>query len=264
MTVSRQCTETTTTGTTTTTCTTNIQNSQISIINLILSDINAVLPNFNTLVSSYRLLVGSAEEISRTPDVCRDVYIRSVKRFDDCGTLIDILLELLCCKIAFSAQFLQLTAGPVDLFRLLGNCNNECKDTGFTTAEDVLKLEVLRQALCKAGFISDCLPKDREVCNEPAPNVGPPPLQSDIADLLQVDVANNILNPTHPAPAPVTSSLSTRDNDATNNSTLCFEPNHTNLIHKPTVSSSPGDVYTEPFDSKVRRKHRKYARPNNK
>ncbi|SDE91679.1 hypothetical protein [Sporomusa acidovorans] len=117
-----------------------------SIINTILSDITAVIPSFTSLVSSYRLLVGAAEEIQRTPDVPFEIFERAVIRYDRAGTLIDILLELLCCKIAFSSQFLAVTCAPVDIIRLLTSCT-ELGDDPCLTAEQILILEIIRQAL---------------------------------------------------------------------------------------------------------------------
>lgn len=143
------------------------------IIDLILADVNAVIPNFSSLVSSYRLLVGSAEEIHRIPGVCPDVFERAVRRFDNAGTLIDILLELLCCKIGYSSLFLSLSCAPVDLFRLLVNCTDE-PDTPCRTAESVVLLEALRRVLC--GCNQTCLPQEPVVCptaQQPQPT--PPP-----------------------------------------------------------------------------------------
>ncbi|WP_425059511.1 hypothetical protein SCACP_01030 [Sporomusa carbonis] len=118
----------------------------ITIINTLLADVNAVIPNFTSLVSSYRLLVGSAEEIQRTPGVPFEIFERAVIRFDRAGTLIDILLELLCCKIAFSSELLSITCAPVDLLRLLSNCCS-AEDNPFHTAEQIVLLEALRQTL---------------------------------------------------------------------------------------------------------------------
>ncbi len=117
-----------------------------SIINTILGDINGVIPNFTSLVSSYRLLVGSAEEIQRTPGVPFEIFERAVIRYDRAGTLIDILLELLCCKIAFTSQFLAVTCAPVDVFRLLADCG-PCENDPCSTAEQIIILEALRQLL---------------------------------------------------------------------------------------------------------------------
>jgi hypothetical protein len=142
------------------------QNPQ-PIIDLILADINAVIPNFSSLVSSYRLLVGAAEEIHRTPNVCPDVFERAVRRYDNTGTLIDILLELLCCKIVFSSEFLSVSCAPVDLFRLLANPTTGT-DTPHNTAEQVVGLEVLRRVLdrCESGA-GPCLPYQQVVCPSP-------------------------------------------------------------------------------------------------
>lgn len=118
------------------------------IIDTILADINAVMPNYQILVSSYRLLVGSAEEIQRTPAIPREIFERAVLRMDNAGTLIDIFLDLLLCKISFSSDFLSVTCAPVDLFRLLATCNPVC-DTPHRTSEQILQLEVLRRALDK-------------------------------------------------------------------------------------------------------------------
>ncbi len=118
------------------------------IIDTILADINAVMPNYQILVSSYRLLVGAAEEIQRTPGVPREFFERAVLRMDNAGTLIDIFLDLLLCKISFSSDFLSVTCAPVDLFRLLATCN-PASDTPHRTGEQILQLELLRRALDK-------------------------------------------------------------------------------------------------------------------
>jgi hypothetical protein len=120
--------------------------TQQTIINTILGDIIGVIPNFSSLVSSYRLLVGAAEEVRRTPGVPFEIFERAVIRSDRAGTLIDILLELLCCKITFSSQFLAVTCAPVDIFRLLANCRS-LNDNSFLTAEQIIILELLRQAM---------------------------------------------------------------------------------------------------------------------
>ncbi|MCE5285473.1 MAG: hypothetical protein LLG02_06470 [Pelosinus sp.] len=120
----------------------------LAIIDTIMADINAIMPNFSTLVSSYRLLVGATEEIQRQKVIPEDIYWRAVQRFDNAGTLIDIMLELLCCKISFSAEFLTVTCAPVDIFRLLVN-PEEATDTPFRTAEEILQLEALRRLVAK-------------------------------------------------------------------------------------------------------------------
>lgn len=132
-----------------------------SILNTILADVNALLPNFTSLVNSYRLLVGSAEEIHRMPGVTNDVYARSIERFDRCGLLIDIVIDLLCCKIGFSSDFLAITCGPVDIIRLLAN-RCDVADTPREVAEEILLLEVLRRA------------QERLRCGSGAPPCTPP------------------------------------------------------------------------------------------
>ncbi len=111
------------------------------ILSAIISDVNALVPNLASLSSSYRLLVGSAEEIGRTPGVPIEVYERAIIRFDRSGTLIDILLELLCCKIKFLAQFLSTTCAPIDFFSLAQNPIEE------HTIEEIIEIEVLRRIL---------------------------------------------------------------------------------------------------------------------
>lgn len=111
------------------------------ILDVIIADVNALVPNLASLASTFRLLVGSAEEIGRIPGVPLEVYERSIIRFDRCGTLIDILLELLCCKIKFIAEYLSTTCAPIDLFSL---AQNPVEDD---TVEEIIEIEVLRRIL---------------------------------------------------------------------------------------------------------------------
>lgn len=111
------------------------------ILDIIIADVNALVPNLASLASTYRLLVGSAEEIGRIPGVPMEMYERSIIRFDRCGTLIDILLELLCCKIKFLAEYLSTTCAPIDLFSLAQNPVEE------DTIEQIIEVEVLRRVL---------------------------------------------------------------------------------------------------------------------
>ena len=189
-----------TSSATTTTVTTPPQ--PVAVIDLILGDVNALLPNFNGLVSSYRLLVGAAEEILRTRDVCPDVFERAVRRFDNAGTLIDVLLELLCCKIVFSADLLKVTCGPVDLVRYLLTCLDG-QDTPCRSAETVVGLAALRRLQdCLCGS-PPCLPDSPVVCPAPPPvppPPSPPPLppiveDSDIADVVETAVITNLSKP---------------------------------------------------------------------
>lgn len=148
------------------------QNPQ-PIIDLILADINGIIPNLSSLVASYRLLVGASEEIHRTPEVCPEVFERAVRRADNAGTLIDVFLELLYCKIAFSSEFLKISCAPVDLFRLLAN-RTTATDIPFHTAEQVVEMEVLRRILEKCQNQNSCLP-EHPVVVCPAPPIPPIP-----------------------------------------------------------------------------------------
>lgn len=137
------------------------------ILDIIIADVNTLVPNLASLASTYRLLVGSAEEIGRIPGVPYEVYERSIIRFDRTGTLIDILLELLCCKIKFIAQFLSTTCAPIDVFSLAQNPVEE------NTVEQIIEVEVLRRILkcyCKER---DCFSTPEELldnCGFPCPN----------------------------------------------------------------------------------------------
>lgn len=146
-----------------------------TIIDTILSDITGIIPNFTSLVSSYRLLVGSAEEIQRTPGVPFEIFERAVIRYDRTGTLIDILLELLCCKIVFSSQLLAITCAPLDIIRLLSNCG-PLEEDACRTAEQIIILELLRQVLER-----HC---NDQSCFGPPPDISPPqppaPPESDL------------------------------------------------------------------------------------
>lgn len=213
--------QTVSTGTSTTTTSTNITPlPPVALINLILADVNAILPNFNGLVSSYRLLVGSAEEIHRTPEVCHDVFERAVRRYDNTGMLIDVLLELLCCKIVFSSELLQTTCGPVDLVRFLLTCLDG-DDTPCRSAQTVVGLEALKRLQDKFCGDHYCLPYHQVLCppvppstpttpsphnastppSSPSPPPSSPPeqpassilLDSDIADIIETKLIS-ILN----------------------------------------------------------------------
>jgi len=144
------------------------------IIDLILADINGVIPNLSSLVASYRLLVGASEEIHRTPEICPEVFERAVRRADNAGTLIDVFIELLYCKIAFSSEFLKISCAPVDLFRLLAN-RSTATDIPFHTAEQVVEMEVLRRILEKCQSQNSCLPEHPVVCPKTALTTAPKP-----------------------------------------------------------------------------------------
>ncbi len=134
--------------------------NQLTIIETILADVNAIMPNFAALVNAHRLLVGSAEEIHRIPGVTPDAVARAIERFDRSGVIIDILIDLLCCKIAFSSELLAVTCAPVDLFRLLAN-RLDVADPPHLVAEEVLVLEVIRRArecLLGPGAAPPCTP----------------------------------------------------------------------------------------------------------
>jgi len=168
-------------------------NSTQTIIDTILSDITAVIPNFASLVSSYRLLVGSAEEIRRTPGVPFEIFERAVIRYDRAGTLIDILLELLCCKIAFSSQFLAVTCAPVDIIRLLANCG-PLEDDSCQTAEQIIILELLRQVLDRHCHDHSCFGPPPEGITPPPEEITPPPARAQAKT--SPDVVQSDLEPT--------------------------------------------------------------------
>ncbi len=179
------------------------------IIDLILADINAVIPNLSSLVASYRLLVGASEEIHRTPEVCPEVFERAVRRADNAGTLIDIFLELLCCKVAFSSDFLQISCAPVDLFRLLAN-KSTTTDIPFHTAEQVVEMEALRRILDCCHHRKPCLPKCDVIC--PKSSTSPPltkqPQPSPNSDISEVEavalvnLVNSIRTPSNEVECP--------------------------------------------------------------
>lgn len=214
------------------------------IIDLILSDINAVIPNLSSLVASYRLLVGASEEIHRTPEVCPEVFERAVRRADNAGTLIDIFLELLCCKIAFSSDFLQISCAPVDLFRLLAN-KSTTTDIPFHTAEQVVEMEALRRILDCCHRRKPCLPEQEVVCPKPptAPPKPQPPLTSDIADVEAVALVS-LINALRSDETPDPASSETKSDQVDN-------------AYSETKSDQVDDAYSETPDneSRVRCKH---------
>jgi hypothetical protein len=174
------------------------------IIDLILADINAVIPNLSSLVASYRLLVGASEEIHRTPEVCPDVFERAVRRADNAGTIIDLFLELLCCKVAFSSEFLKISCAPVDLFRLLAN-RTTSTDIPFHTAEQVVEMEALRRILERCHHRGSCLPEQEVVCPKETPTPPtqkPLPPSSDISEVEAVAL-QQLINTLHVRPQEV-------------------------------------------------------------
>jgi len=196
------------------------QNPQ-PIIDLILADINGIVPNLSSLVASYRLLVGASEEIQRTPTVCPEVFERAVRRADNAGTLIDVFIELLYCKIAFSSEFLKISCAPVDLFRLLANPIS-ATDVPFRTAEQVVEMEVLRRILERCQAQSSCMPEHTVICPQPPPPSPVPsiktPLSSistaisgdQLTDILEVEAAilTNLQNQVaHKRDAPIESKV---------------------------------------------------------
>jgi len=160
------------------------QNPQ-PIIDLILADINAVIPNLSSLVASYRLLVGASEEIHRTTEICPEVFERAVQRADNAGTLIDVFLELLCCKIAFSSEFLKISCAPVDLFRLLANPTT-ATDIPSHTAQQVVGMEALRRIIEKCHPQNSCLPDHTVVCPK-TPSSSPPKQKECTSDIQEVE-----------------------------------------------------------------------------
>lgn len=132
----------------------------LTLIDTILADVNLIIPNFVNLVNAYRLLVGSAEEIHRIPGVTPDAVARAIERFDRSGMLIDILIDLLCCKIVYSSELLAVTCAPIDLFRLLAT-RLDVADTPHLVAEEILVLEIIRRAagcLRERGDVPSCTP----------------------------------------------------------------------------------------------------------
>lgn len=137
------------------------------ILDIIIADVNALVPNLASLASTYRLLVGSAEEIGRIPGVPMEVYERSIVRFDRCGTLIDVLLELICCKIKFMAEYLSTTCAPIDLFSLAQNPVEE------DNIEQIIEIEVLRRVLkcyCEKNSCFDTMEPMDKNCGFACPN----------------------------------------------------------------------------------------------
>lgn len=160
------------------------------IIDLILADVNAVLSNLSILVTSYRLLVGGAEEIRRTPDVCPEVFERALRRADNAGTLIDIFIDLLYCKMSFSSDFLKISGAPVDLFRLLANPTT-ATDIPFHTAQQVVEIEILRRILEILVQEPPSIPEHTVVVC-PRPPVPPPnhiPIPAKSTDVQEVQSA---------------------------------------------------------------------------
>ena len=172
-----------------------MSNEQRPIVDTVLGDVVALVPQFSSIVASYRLLVGAAEELSRSKNVCKEITERAIVRADRAGALIDMLLEILCTKIAFSTNFLAVSSAPVDVFRLL-SAAYDC-DPSRLTAEQIIELEALRQLLCRersdfcfAGKANGpCTPQPKK---KPAGEEAPQPLPSDIADELETEITEEL------------------------------------------------------------------------
>ena len=260
-------TQTTTEGATTTKtttqqcipCTPPALETVPSIIDTILADVNAIIPNFSSLVSSYRLLVGAAEEIHRIPGVCPDVFERAVRRFDNTGTLIDILLDLLCCKIAYSSEFLSIICAPIDLFRLFNNRLEPC-DQSHLTADQIITLEALRRTVADC-LECPCFSDNPVVCPPPPittppqapPSSTPPPTTSRLKSS-PVNTANNM---EHQQLCEETATQSKLQNtDCASNNTQQSEniaiPKH-KLIHKSNKKES--NDHSPIYSSHLRRRY---------
>ena len=98
--------------------------------------------------------------------VPREIYERAVCRYDRAGTLIDILHELLCCKVRFLAEFLSVTCAPIDLFSLAQDPLEE------VTVEEIIEIEVLRRLLTLLTEREPCFPPPtplKDDCSYPCP-----------------------------------------------------------------------------------------------
>lgn len=185
---------------------------QRPIIDTILGDITALVPQFASVVASYRLLVGAAEELRRTQGVCEEIAERAVTRADRAGALIDMFLEILCCKISFSTNFLAVSCAPVDIFRLL-SASYSC-DPSHLTAEQIIELEALRQALCRERDSSCFYDKATPPCppQPPQPPAAKPGGQqaqfsSDIAEGITTQVTLDLANIVQPGGAGLSESI---------------------------------------------------------
>ncbi|HWR42881.1 hypothetical protein [Sporomusa sp.] len=172
-------TNTSSSKSTSTSATTSTTTDNISLINTLLADINAVIPNYSSLVASYRLLVGASEEVQRTPGVPFEIFERAVIRYDRAGTLIDILNELLCCKIAFSSELLSITCAPIDIVKIVTNCITSSADDQCATAEQIVVLEALRQTLFRRCNGTSCFgPPPEGITPHPPPEKRDAPPQA--------------------------------------------------------------------------------------
>ena len=161
---------------------------QQPIVTTILGDVAALVPQLSSLVASYRLLVGGAEELTRTKGVCTEIIDRAIIRSDRAGALIDMILEILCTKVAFSTNFLAVSSAPVDIFRLLSPA--VACDPSRLTAEQIIELEALRQLLCRERSALCFIDKTTGPCSPPT-GVGqsaPPSIDSDISETLQTEL----------------------------------------------------------------------------
>lgn len=208
-------TSTTTTSTsngtnTTNTSTTTTTSDNLSIINTLFADISAVVPNYTSLVASYRLLVGAAEEIQRTPGVPFEIFERAVIRYDRAGTLIDMLNELLCCKIAFSTELLSITCAPIDIVKTLTNCISGSPEDQCTSAEQIVVLEALRQTIFRSCSNTSCFGPPPDGITPPHPSAPPPTppvqkppsvdVQSDLETTEELETEASVIIPKFKSP----------------------------------------------------------------
>ncbi len=119
---------------------------QGKVINTILTDVTALTLTYRDLALAYFYITEGLGNLLIAKEVSPGIINRAVERADMSGKLLDLLSDLLFCKLSFSSDFLGISCAPVDLLRDLAQwqyCNKN------QTPEQILQMELVRRAMQK-------------------------------------------------------------------------------------------------------------------
>lgn len=119
---------------------------QGKLINTILTDVTALTLTYRDLALAYFYITEGLGNLLIIKDAPPEIIDCAIERADKSGKLIDLLSELLFCKLSFSSDFLGISCAPVDLLRDLAQCKYYNENQ---SAEQILQMELIRRAMQK-------------------------------------------------------------------------------------------------------------------